>query len=422
MPSNLLLFVRIFRGENAQLKILRLYAALGIIIAVCIGTAKMAPLEGSELAVIQANGKFTNNLYKELAKQEGNVFFSPISAHAVLSMAYQGANGDTKAAFASTLGVPDNKLAANGYSKIMDRLNSVENVTLLMANKVFLKSGLALQEEFGKTAKEDFKSEVQQVDFAKNVAAAQTINSWVEDKTKNKIKDLITPDSLDGMTRLVLVNAIYFKGDWLSKFDKANTRKMPFYTSETVKSDVDMMFRKGEYKYKFDRDLDAQVLELPYKNRDLSMIVVLPNKKDGIKGLEQKLAATDITKVTEGMYPTDVEVFLPKFKIETTIDLNQHLENMGLGVMFSDNANFDKMITGNEPLKVSKVIQKAFIEVNEEGSEAAAATAIIVFATSALAPPPPQPIFKADHPFIVYLVDASKNNINKLFFGKIYKL
>ncbi|XP_019867136.1 antichymotrypsin-2 isoform X6 [Aethina tumida] len=412
----------LFVSETTTGKMI-VYVCLAL--TVCVAQISAMALESSELKVIEANGVFTNNLYKEIAKEKGNVFFSPISAHAVLSMAYQGADGVTKDAFASTLKVPNEKVAAEGYSHIMNRLNNVQNVTLNIANKVYLMEKFALQDEFSKSVKDNFQSEVQQLNFAENTKSAGVINGWVEDKTNKKIKDLIKPDSLSSDTRLVLVNAIYFKGDWLNKFDAKNTKKQPFFLNEVDKVDVDMMFRKGDYRYKFDRDLDAQVLELPYANKALSMIVVLPNKKDGIRELEGKLVNTPLDKVIEGMYSTDVEVYLPKFKIETTIDLKEILTNMGLGNIFSNSANFSKMITGGEPLSVSEVIQKAFIEVNEEGSEAAAATGLIPVLELPTFPRQ-TPVFKADHPFVAYLLDAKFDNNHlghksELFRGRISK-
>ncbi|XP_066247831.1 antichymotrypsin-2-like isoform X3 [Euwallacea similis] len=353
-------------------------------------------------SVIQGNGHFTKQLYNVLAQKPGNVFFSPISAHAVLSMAYQGADGTTRAAFGKTLGVSDHLEAAVGYQDVMKHLNNVSDVQLLMANKVYIMEGCALNPTFKEVTEKNFFSEVQSLNFSQSEASAKTINQWVEDKTQEKIKDLITPDLLNSATRLVLVNAIYFKGTWASKFNKELTQKEKFYLNDNDTIEVQMMNAKGKYFYKEDETLDAKVLELPYSNSDVSLLVILPNKRNGIANLEKKLAETDLTKITENMFKPEVVVKLPKFKIETTIDLKKPLEKIGLGEIFTNKANFSGMLESPEQLFVSEVIQKAFIEVNEEGTEAAAATGLIIQAFSMPLPLPPGE-FIADHPFVVIL-------------------
>ncbi|XP_074031214.1 leukocyte elastase inhibitor isoform X7 [Leptinotarsa decemlineata] len=355
----------------------------------------------AETAVLKGSSDFTKNLYKILSRGEGNVFFSPISIHAILSLASQGAGGATKDALTSALNVPDIKVAAEGYKAIMSRLNNIAEVTLHMANKVFLKENYKLQEAFQSIVTSHFLSEVDLVNFAENIKAAKTINSWVEQKTNNKIKDLIDSGDLDSDTRLVLVNAIYFKGKWAEPFNPSQTKTEKFYLDGTEHNtvDVQMMHLKKKFYFKIDETLDAKVLELPYTNKDISMLIILPNDKNGIAKLEEKLSQTDLTKITENMYRPEVMVSLPKFKIEQTIDLKDSLTELGLGNMFSDTADFSGMLDSSEPLCVSKVVQKAFIEVNEEGAEAAAATGNIVRRKMCGRDLPEE--FLADHPFFI---------------------
>ncbi|CAH1129463.1 unnamed protein product [Ceutorhynchus assimilis] len=376
-------------------------------------------------AVIQGNGNFTKKLYNILSEEPGNVFFSPISAHAVLAMAYQGAGGSTKDAFTKTLAIDSPLQAAEGYSDVIHHLNNVSDVELLMANKVYIKNGYGLKAAFKEVAQKKFLSEVESVEFAKTAEAAKKINLWVEKKTQNKIKDLIQPDSLSDLTRLVLVNAIYFKGNWASKFDKSQTKTEKFYLNDNDSIDVQMMNKKGKYFYKEDEKLDAKVLELPYANPDVSLIVILPNKRNGIAELEAKLAETDLTKITENMFKPEVVVKLPKFKIETTINLNKPLEKAGLGVIFKENeADFSEMLDSPEELFVSQVIQKAFIEVNEEGTEAAAATEFEMIPRRLIVSK--EMHFTVDHPFIILMQTQQKLNprrrtrmSNTIFMGKL---
>jgi serpin B len=302
-----------------------LFTAIFCVILTALLSPSIMAENTAELQVLQGNSAFTNNLYKVLAEKEGNVFFSPISVHVVLSMAYQGALDTTAEKFANTLHVPKAKAAAEGYNEIMKRLNSVTNVTLLMANKVFLMEGFQLLSDFENAVTKHFLSEVQLVDFKKNEEAAKTINSWVEVQTREKIKDLIQKDDLDDSTRLVLVNAIYFKGDWKHKFDKERTKTEPFYLNDKDTIDVQMMHIKKKFNYKNDSELQAQVIELPYTNEDLSMFIILPNEKNGIGNLEKKLATMNLTDISKNMWSTEVNLALPKFKIEETIDLKDAL-------------------------------------------------------------------------------------------------
>lgn len=312
------------------------FSILGLFLLVSTLCIVAVMAENQELRVVlQGNGHFTKNLYQVLARSSGNVFFSPISIHAILSMASQGSAGKTQAAFIQVLKVPDLSVAAEGYKEVLSRLNAVQNVTLLMANKIFLKEGYKLKEGFQSVVTKQFFSEIQPVDFAKNDAAAKTINTWVEQKTNEKIKDLIEASDLNDDTRLVLVNAIYFKGKWAEPFDVKDTTTEKFYLNDQDTIDVQMMHISKKFYYKNDENLDAKVLELPYSNKDVSMIIILPNKKNGIAELEQKLASVDLTKITENMYRPEVKVSLPKFKIETTIDLKDSLSEVRLFVIIS---------------------------------------------------------------------------------------
>lgn len=281
-------------------------------------------------SVLQGNGIFTKKLYNIVAKQSGNIFFSPISIHAILSLTAQGSCGKTKEELIQTLNIPNIDVIAEGYKHVMDKLNNVEDVALYMANKVYIKETYKLKESFKSTIIKNFYSEIQQINFSQAEVAAQIINSWVEKKTNQKIKNLIDNGDLDESTRLVLVNAIYFKGKWAEPFDVKATTTDKFYINDNEHIDVQMMHLTKKFYYKEDENLDAKVLEMPYTNRDVSMIIILPNKRNGIAELEQKLADVDLTKITENMYRPEVVVSLPKFKIESTIQLNDPLAKVNL--------------------------------------------------------------------------------------------
>ncbi|KAJ3654857.1 hypothetical protein Zmor_014015 [Zophobas morio] len=367
----------------------------------------------AKFQVLESNRQFTTTLYNVLAERPGNVVFSPISVHAVLSMSYQGAKGITAEKFASILQVPTAAAAAEGYNIVMNRLNSIPNVTILMANKIYLMEGYQLLPEFSNVITKNFLSEVQLLNFAANQVAATKINAWVEEKTKEQIKNLISKEALNASTRLVLVNAIYFKGSWKDTFDEEDTTTEPFYLNHVDSVEVQMMHSDMDFYYKSDPKLCAKILKLPYTDENLSMVIILPYDRNGIAELEKNLATVNITEIIQDMCFRLVTVALPKFKVEKNMDLKSPLTKLGFAEIFDKSvANFGGMITADEQLFVSKFIQKVFIEVNERGSEAAAATTgtLEMFCRK-----PDE--FIADHPFIYFLYDKKSTCI---FAGRLF--
>jgi serpin B len=185
-----------------------------------------------------------------------------------------------------------------------------------------------VKKSFADVATKSFNSEAQPLDFSKNEDAAKSINNWVEEKTNNKIKDLIASDSLDSDTRMVLVNAIHFKGTWVYQFDPKDTFKGPFYLNEKDTATVDFMKIKKHFKYGVMEDLDASAIELPYKDSNISMVIILPNSKTGLAALESKLTSIDINELSSRMYSQEVNVEIPKFKVEFDIELNEPLKKV----------------------------------------------------------------------------------------------
>jgi serpin B len=239
----------------------------------------------------------------------------------------------------------------------------------------------------------------------------QKINRWVEDKTNDKIKNLIPEGALNAMTRLVLTNAIYFKGDWASQFDKDDTEDADFFVSPEKTVTASLMYQKEEFKYAENELL--QILQLPYKGDDLSMLVLLPKEKIGLADLEKELTADKLTEWQKRMYEQEIEVYLPKFKMTSQFSLSETLKKMGMSDAFDPGkADFSGM-TGNKDLFISAVLHKAFVEVNEKGTEAAAATGVMMQLSMAL----DEPVFRADHPFIFMIQDNKTGSI--LFVGRV---
>ncbi|KAL0892299.1 hypothetical protein ABMA27_015467 [Loxostege sticticalis] len=371
--------------------------------------------------LVDGNNQFTAKLFREVARNEAHKSvvmsgFSALSPLAQLGLASVGASHDE---ILQSIGMPDDQATKEAFSLVNRNLRSAKGVELKVANRVYIPNNGELNETFAEMSRDVFSSGVQNVDFAKNVEAAATINAWVEDNTNKRIKDLVSPDSLDESTRAVLVNAIYFKGSWADKFDKALTQDRDFYVTREKTVKVPTMFKNGEFRYYRSEELDAQLLELPYEGGESSFLIVLPNQIDGIELLENQLQDPALlNEAVSKMYNAEVDVYLPKFKIETTIDLKDVLTKIGVTKLFSPKeAKLNYLLKGEgDGLYVSNAIQKAFIEVNEDGAEAAAASAFLVAYTDSVGLPHIPIMFKADHPFIFIL----KEQKNTLFTGAVF--
>ena len=268
-----------------------------------------------------------------------------------------------------------------------------------------------LKEFLGLTGKH-YGAGLREMDFAAAAEdARRTINAWVEEKTRDRIKDLIKPGVLNSMTRLVLTNAIYFKGDWARQFDEKATRQAPFWVAQEKKVDVPMRFQRARFKY---AEMDSlQCLELPYVGEELSMVVLLPKERTGLDKLEASLNRENLQLWLGRMHKMKVSVHLPKFKMTREFQLGEMLQAMGMKDAFSPQwADFSGM-NGKRDLFISAVIHKAFVDVNEEGTEAAAATAVGIQVTSIQ----PERVFRADHPFLFLIRDTRSGVI--LFMGRV---
>ncbi|MEA2067732.1 MAG: serpin family protein [Verrucomicrobiota bacterium] len=351
--------------------------------------------------------QLTIGLYEKLsAKDDGNLFLSPYSISAALAMTYGGARGETAAQMEDTLCFGGQGATHPALSHLRKILNSVQekgHVQLSVANSLWPQKGYVFLPDYLALTKEFYGSEIKPVDFKMDTEGARKeINSWVEDQTNDLIKDLIPEGMLSPMARLVLANAIYFKGDWASRFKPERTRPAPFKLADGTTAEVPMMSQTADFKLA--RTEEFQALELPYEGGDLSMLILLPNKKDGIPSLTME------TLSSLEFHEHETMVQLPKFKLEWKFELSKTLAEMGMPLAFSRQADFSGM-TGTRDLSIGFVIHQAFVEVNEEGTEAAAATAVGMRATSM----PPQ--FIANHPFLFLIRENSSGTI--LFVGRV---
>ena len=369
-------------------------------------------------AVVEGNNAFAFALYGQLRNRNGNLFFSPESISTALAMAYAGARGSTASEMAKTLHftLPQPQLNP-AMGALLSDLNAVhDGYQLTVTNALWAQQGYTFLDAFLQLLKTDYGAGLNQVDFKGATEAARlTINRWVEQKTQDKIKDLLQPGTLAPSTRLVLTNAIYFKGDWQTQFDKAHTRDEDFYPSQTQTKKVAFMHRESSFSY-FDGGT-FQLLEIPYKSKELSLVVLLPKDRSGLPALEQSLTASNTQQWLSQVVQRDkVIVALPKFKSTQQFELGGTLGAMGMAQAFSGSADFSGM-TGKRDFAISEVIHKAYIDVNEEGTEAAAATAVGFRALAMRGPVEQPPVFRADHPFIFLIRDNRSSSI--LFMGRM---
>ncbi len=369
-------------------------------------------------AVVDGNTRFALHLYSRLKDEDGNLFFSPYSISVALAMTYAGARENTAQQISQTLRFPlePERLHA-AFEKLEERLEALQeegNIQLEIANSLWPHKSYPILEEYIGLVRKYYGVQITPLDYAADVEAARrAINEWVEGKTKDKIRDMIGPGVLDALTRLVLVNAIYFKGNWADQFDEDLTKEAPFYLLSGGSTQVPMMKQQERFGYAEHEDL--QILQMPYAGDEVSMLVLLPKNVDGLADLQSALTEESLEKWITSIRKKEVLVFLPKFKVTSQFRLDDVLASMGMPDAF-DPRKADLSGIDGEPhrLYIGAVIHKAFVHVNEEGTEAAASTAVGFTLASV---PEPVPTFRADHPFIFVIRDNSTGSI--LFMGRI---
>jgi serpin B len=379
---------------------------------------EMLQTETTKLA--QGNNAFALDLYQQLRKADGNLFLSPFSISTALAMTYAGARRETESQMARVLHFArtnDDLHAA--FAELQAGLEKAEaggGILIKIANSLFPQAGCPFLAGFIALAKTYYGVTITPVNYGDEETARKTVNEWVEAKTENKITELIPPGIFNKLTRLTLVNAIYFKGNWADKFEARLTKRGDFWSPQG-KVYAAMMSRTDEYPYAETESL--QILELPYEGKDLSMLVLLPKERDGLAALEGQLTPALLEQVAAKTWTREVCVSIPRFKVESDFRLDEALKALGMADAFdAGKANFAGMDGQEANLFISAALHKAFIEVNEEGSEAAAASAIVMQARG-LAPDRPPVFFRADHPFLFLIRENRTGSI--LFIGKVVK-
>jgi serpin B len=382
-------------------------------------SAALGKLDAAAVAeVIAGNNEFAWELFQKVAvaseNRDRNIFFSPYSVSTALAMTYAGSRDETAAQMAQVLRFTLPQPELHQAFAVLDRqMNPAdpELYRLSCANALWGQYNYHFESDFTELINQYYHGGMQMVDFvAQPEATLNTINQWVERQTASKIRDLLQPGDISSLTRLVLTNAIYFKGDWESPFQAELTKSGPFTTAAGQTVTASLMRQKGKFRYAADADM--QILELPYAGKDLAMLVFLP--RGNFDQFEASLTTERIQGWREQLTALQVAVTIPKFKFATRYYLNQLLSEMGMPAAFSASGADFSGITGARDLHIDHVIHQAVIDVDEKGSEAAAATAVVMNETSIM---DPDLVFQADHPFCFAMVHQPTGSI--LFLGRV---
>ncbi|XP_077528469.1 iripin-2-like isoform X2 [Haemaphysalis longicornis] len=368
-------------------------------------------LSEKEQKLVSANNDFALRLLKTLqSDQNENVLFSPYSLSAALGMTYAGARGTTQQEMSQALGYRQAGLndaeIQEAFAHQNNRLQAeAASVGLEVANSAAIQEDFQILDPYYATLNHSFNAHLFKLDFSRNGReAVDTINDWVKQATHEKIEKLFD-DPLDSSTKLVLVNAIVFKGLWANQFRREHTEKGFFYNGRQLRSEVDMMFQRVRTNNVFDESLRAHVVELLYRGDVFTMVIVLPSEISGMEALKQDITIQKLDAVTASLRNTTIRLKLPKFKLEKQNNLKSNLATLGLREIFG-NADLSG-VTGERDLEVSDVVQRVVITVDEEGTEAAAATGVTVIRTG-IEPP----AVNVDHPFLFFI----RNRITREIF------
>lgn len=398
---------------------------------------------------------FALDLQNKLADEKGNLFFSPLSVSAALAMTSAGARGDTLKQMEKVLHLPKDPHPA--YGELLGRFNKSggpatrqpRRYEFSVANAIWAQKDYEWHKAFAELTKAHYGTGLEEIDFGESEAARKRINDWVGKETREKIKDLIPAGVISSLTRMVLANAVYFKSDWRTKFDPKQTKELPFTTADGATAKAPLMTVASEFRYaEFDlaellagqsprekvlpesgddlerlqlpiaylREHAVQALEMPYAGGDLSMLVYLPRDPRSIRAVAALLTPGHFSPRTDTVNWSErkVNVTLPRFKVESKYTLNDALSGLGMKDAFGA-ADFTGMSPRGRDLFISKVLHKAFVEVNEEGSEAAAATGVVIKERVSSRPEEPA-TFRADRPFVYAIRDNGTGAV--LFLGR----
>ncbi len=360
---------------------------------------------------------FSVELFKAVKEEKEGVFVSPISVMEALYIACLGARGGTKEAMLKTLslsGIPDPGKALRALRESLLESARDTGIELDIEDALWVQKGFSILEGFMEDVRGFCGGLPMFLDFVRDpVGSVDAINRWVKERTKGKIDSLLSSGDVDEATRLVITNAIYFKGLWERAFDRKCTKNLPFYLEDGGSVTVPMMHRKGRFLYG-ELSSGIKILSMPYKGGSFEFVAVLPGRSLSLEDLKRRMSWKTLELWISSMRKEEVSVFIPRFKMDIKSYLKDPLSKLGMGIAFTDGADFSG-ITGKKDLEISRVVHRAYISVDEEGTEAAAATGVVMRLTAFM--PPKEKVFRADHPFIFFVFHRKSGAI--LFMGEV---
>ncbi|MBD3213142.1 MAG: hypothetical protein GF311_11090 [Candidatus Lokiarchaeota archaeon] len=378
-------------------------------------------------SITHSINKFTIELYSQLKEYEENLFFSPFSIYSALTMVYIGAKDETKEELEKLLHITiSQRRIPLEINKLVNKLKNNKNVEVRIANSIWVDQFYELLESFIHNIDSNYNGELFHENFDNVGEVCHKLNKWVKKNTNEKIKSIISPLAFDPDFKLILLNAIYFNGLWVDKFDENKTKEHNFYPLNGNFNKIPMMHQITSFPYYETENL--QIIKLDYKKpqdstneAEFSMIILLPKEKDGIRELQKTLSLKHINHYLEKLIKRKVKIYLPKFKLESKYKLKKTLNKMGMTNSFSKQANFSGIADPSNNMSpfIGEVVHKGFIDVNEKGTEAAAAT-MITMAPKAIPFQQEIPVFKVDHPFLFFIWDSTTQAI--IFMSQVLNL
>jgi serpin B len=354
---------------------------------------------------------YSFDLFRETKVEKENLFLSPLSSYYALLVAYEGSRNKTKQEFEKVLYLKNSVFLKNDYLHNMAS-KSDSCYGLKVSNAIWFDKSFKVEGQYSESVSDKYFSDFKQTEFTNVESAVSDINGWVSEKTNRRINEIVSSENINSDTKMLISNAVYFKGEWFNKFEKQKTISAPFFTSVENQYKVDFMKMTESLQY-FEND-EYQFISKPYKNSDLSFCIILPKNLFGIEEIEQKMNNDFLKEILDSTYSTKTSISIPKLKLQSSYELSDALKNAGLKTAFTSEAEFAG-ITKEVPLKLDQVLHKTWIELDEEKTEAAAATATVTKIYGL----PSYKIFKADHPFVFFILDNRSRSI--IFMGRYIK-